>query len=308
MVDIFIPTYKRKTFPALNFLNDKLIRLNLCVRSEEDDAGFYDELKRIDRINVIRLGYGLTDIGDTRQAILQHCIDNDIDFCPMFDDSVIRLYNRSVYGINEPSRMIAKLIDEIKQLDITDNVALGGFVTRRAYSTWDGTTGDFREFDYPQYHEHFFADFPSQAVILNVKVLKQHGISYHKIDEYGLEDCVFVADCLREGLVFYFNPSFRKDALAANAVKEGGNHTVHNSKEKIRSKYNVAQMKTYERYKDMMGIIAEARYRNYLEGEVFFVGFNWSYYRDVLVNDRNKNQDIIDSHLSYEEYKRRILA
>ncbi len=306
MIDVYVPTYKRKTFPALNFLNDKLIRLNLCVRSEEDDAGFYDELKRIDRINIIRLGYGLTDIGDTRQSILQYCIDNDIDFCPMFDDSVIELCNVSEYGINKPSGMIAKLIDEIKQLDIADEVALGGFVTRRAYSTWDGTTGNFREFNYPQYEECFFADFPSQAVILNVKVLKQHGIQYHKIDEYGLEDCVFVADCLREGLVFYFNPSFRKDALAANAVKEGGNHTVHNSKEKVRQKYNVAQMKTYERYKDMMGIIAEARYRGYLEGEVFFVGFNWNYYREVLVFNRKMNQDIIDAHLSYEAYKNKI--
>lgn len=306
MVDIYIPTYKRKTFPALELLDDENIRLNLCVRSEEDDAGFYDELKRLDRINIIRLGHGLTDIGDTRQAILQYCIDNDIDFCPMFDDSVIRLCNNSKYGVSKPSEMIMKLIDEIKQLDIADDVALGGFVTRRAYSTWDGMTGKFREFDYPQYNEAFFADFPSQAVILNVKVLKQHGIQYHKISEYGLEDCVFVADCLREGLVFYFNPRFRKDALAANAVKEGGNHTVHNSKEKVREKYNVAQMKTYERYKDMMGITAEARYRGYLEGEVFFVGFNWNYYREVLVFNRKMNQDIIDAHLSYEAYKHRI--
>ena len=306
MVDIYIPTYKRKTFPALELLDDENIRLNLCVRSEEDDAGFYDELKHLDRINIIRLGYGLTDIGDTRQAILQYCIDNDIDFCPMFDDSVIRLCNNFEYGINKPSEMIAKLIDEIKQLDIANEVALGGFVTRRAYSTWDGTTGKFREFDYPQYNEAFFADFPSQAVILNIKVLKQHCIQYHKISEYGLEDCVFVADCLREGLVFYFNPRFRKDALAANAVKEGGNHTVHNSKEKVREKYNVAQMKTYERYKDMMGITAEARYRGYLEGEVFFVGFNWNYYREVLVFNRKMNQDIIDAHLSYEAYKHRI--
>lgn len=298
MTNIYVPTYKRKTFPVLNFLKDKDITLTLCVRSEEDDAGFYDNLKKLNRVKILRLGYGIKDIGETRRAILQHCIDNDIDFCPMFDDSVIRI---ATVDPHMPANIIKHCIQNMLHSNDYDITAGFGFVTRRAYS--NETT--YREYHLQSMNEFYFADFPSQAIILNVKVLKQHNIQYHNLQDKGLEDCVFVLDCLREGLIFKFNPSYRKDALAANMPKEGGNHVEHDASSKVRQKYNVCSAKTFELYKDMMGIYPVGRYRGYLQGEMLLLGFDWSYFRDVLVYDREKNEQIIKDKLSYSKYLER---
>lgn len=298
MINIYVPTYKRKTFPVLNFLKDKDIMLTLCIRSEEDDAGFYDNLKKLSRVKILRLGYGIKDIGETRRAILQHCIDNNVDFCPMFDDSVIRIATLDDIG---PAEIIQYCIKNM-QLDYWfDRIAGFGFVTRRAYR--NETT--YREYHLPSMNEIYFADFPSQAIILNVKVLKQHNIQYHAIQDKGLEDCVFVLDCLREGLIFKFNPLYRKDALAANMPKEGGNHVEYDASSKVRQKYNVCSAKTFDLYKDMMGIYPVGRYRSYLQGEMLLLGFDWSYFRDVLVYDRDKNEQIIKDKLSYSKYLER---
>lgn len=298
MINIYVPTYRRKTFPVLNFLKDENITLTLCVRSEEDDYGFYDELKKLDRVNILRLGYSIKDIGETRQAILQHCIDNNIDFCPMFDDSVIRIATLDNAG---PAEIIQCCIKTMQLDDYFNCIAGLGFVTRRAYKTETA----YREYYLPSMDEYYFADFPSQAIILNVKVLKQHRIQYHAIQYKGLEDCVFVLDCLREGLIFKFNPSYRKDALAANMPKEGGNHVEHDVSTKVRQKYNFCSAKTFNFYKDMMGIYPVGRYRGYLQGEMLLIGFDWSYFRDVLVYDRNNNEHIIKDKLSYSKYLER---
>lgn len=296
MIDIYVPTYKRQTFPAMSFLNDENIRLILCVRSEEDDNGFYDELKRHDRIEILRLGYDIVDIGDTRQRILQHCIDNNVKFCTMFDDQVIRLVSKSDA---QPSKIIEKCYDSMMNDSLYDKIALFGFTTRRAYTS----DFDYRDYTCYDYNETYFSDFPSQAVILNVDVISANSIQYHRLEEHGLEDCVFVADCLRQGLIFKFDPDVRKDSFAANSNKSGGNHTIYDNQEKIRNKYNRLQSKTYDEYCDLMGIIMHGRYRGYLGGNVMFVAFDWSYYREVLVEHRLSNQDLIDHKLSYNYFK-----
>ena len=112
---LFVPTYKKKDIAILSFLGkDKNIVINLCVRPEEDDAGFYDEFKVLDRVNVIRLKYGLHDLGETRQNILDYCYQNFIKYCFQFDDGLTNV----VDGLDS-SKKISEIFEEV--VDIMEN-------------------------------------------------------------------------------------------------------------------------------------------------------------------------------------------
>lgn len=301
MFEIYVPTYKKKHPRILALLKDNDIVLNLCVRQEEIDSGYYnDEQFQDERIHLISLGYAIKDIGETRQRILDYCKAHNVEFCTMFDDTVYEIRSK-LYQSATPSTLLRLCVGALRMNPKKLPVALFGFTKAEMLKVDSlGNEAYFEIEQTQEYKEKYFAAFPAQAYILNMKYV--YDIGYKNLNERGLEDTVFVCECLKRGYVFEFDSAIQYCAEEINTPKQGGNHIEHNSFEKVRDKYNLAQYKTFEHYKDMFGLSLEARYRNYLQGNVAFLNFDWAYYRELLVTKRKENQKIIDMNLSIKGY------
>lgn len=306
MIDIYVPTYKKKNPTILKLIQeDKNIRLVFCVRDEELTSGFYDDFPKSKQVKFLNLGKDIHNIGETRQRILEHCIENKITYCVMFDDTVLRLVDMLSNSLT--SQIIKRSIKRIEYDKLYQYIAMYSYTKRFILKQQNGQMIQVEKPPVKDDSEVYFAGFPAQAYILNIPVLVKHKIMYKNMNEFGLEDTSFVAECLKQGLIFKFNPKLKYDAEEVNVPKTGGNHTEANDFDKVKAKYDKMHYLTYEAYKDMMGTSVQARYRHYLHNPILFLVFDWEYYRKVLVYHRSENQDLIDHNLSYNYYLKTYL-
>ena len=299
-MNIYVPTYKKKNLTILRLIQqDKDIHLTLCVRRNEYESGFYDYLKDTLQVSFLLLD-NVHDIGETRQQILEYSMKHD-KYCIMFDDTVLRLID-----IKDSSKLTSTILEEsIKKLEkdeLYDNIVIFSYIKNNIVKVDEDMLVLTKKELIANDEEEYFAGFPCQVIILNNDIVKRHNLRYIDMECGGLEDTSFVANCLREGLIFKFCKTFRYDAEEVNIPKVGGNHTEASDYEKVKIRYDLMHYRTYKIFKDMMGISMQARYKKYMKNQILFLSFDWDYYRKLLVYDRNKNQDIIDNKLSLTQY------
>lgn len=289
--DIFVPTYGRKEMNILKLLVDDSVHINLCVRSEADDDGFYDELKENSQISIIRLGYGISDVGETRHAILEYCHQNNIEFCPMFDDTVLNILDS-----NDETSSISKILTSC--IELMKNDELSQYVVGYAFPKRYGFYADGRKILMSHDNKKYFSIFPAQAYIINVKKAYEHNIQYKSFNKFGFEDTNFFVDCLKAGLIYIDRENFLIDATVPNETKVGG---THEKDENLERKFDKESLMSMRYIGNMMGISIEKRYRSFAKGLTMHICPKLSFFREVLVYNRKDNSKIIDNSFDIEK-------
>lgn len=286
---LFVPTYKRKNPLILEMLQkDKTLTINLCVRREELESGFYDDLKSNAQINIVDLGYNLTELGLTRKRIIDYCIANDIRYCFMFDDGI-----SSVDDSEHPSYSISQvfnnIIDIMQNDEYSENVVGFTFVKRRFI---DNVTGKYvTKRNRHLADRNYFLTYAGQAVCLDTYKLNEHHISYHSLDEVGFEDAAMLGDTIKAGLIWCSRKSISIDGVIPNVQKPGGSHSDNF---KIETKYDKHNKLCID-YLNMMGIYLVKKYEGYMSSYCSFIKWDFDYFNDVLVTYRKQNSKIIKS-------------
>jgi hypothetical protein len=284
---LFIPTYNRTQLNCLKLLErDSEIELNLCVREEQLADGFYDFLKGAERVNLISLGTGIRDLGETRQRILTHCKENDIDFCVMLDDGLDNIYCKSCEKLS-PSDCISAAVEQMKNDKMSKYCAIYQFHRpERKYSNVDASS-------------RYFVGMPLQALIINVKIAKDYDLNYYPICEAGFEDEAFFIDAVKKGLITCSNSEINVSGALPNVPKVGGSHGTSDTKMLVEryDRYNTLFLKhigpTY-------GVYITKCMRHSIGAQVSYCLFDYAYFKKVLVDDRDENQEIIDKHFKID--------
>ena len=294
MYALCVPTYGRKRPKILDMLKaDRNITINFFVRGEDYDSSFYDELKTIERVNVYSLGYGLHEIGETRQRIVEWCRSNNIEFCFMFDDGVTNLVN-TVNSCKTITEIMEDVVNYMQRDPLKRKLVGWSFHKRFGeYSNGNKVLWD----DSHVKNERYFLTLPVQAIVINIKMMFKHNLVYKSLDEVGLEDCAFFADCVKKGLIFGARKYLVIDGVVPNETKSGGNHTKSESLEK---KYDTQNRRCLKYIGPMMGVYLEKRYRSYTNGLLSYVIFDTDYYREVLCDKPEKNKKIIQDHFMFD--------
>lgn len=289
-----VPTYGRKMPKILDMLKaDKNITINFFVRGEDYDSSFYDDLKNIERVNVHSLGYGLHELGETRQRIAEWCYKNNIEFCFMFDDGITNLVN--TVALHKTITEIMEDVIDYMQCDPLKHKLIGWSFHKRfgEYANGDKVLWD----DSHIKDERYFLSLPAQALVINIKTMFKYKLAYKSLDEVGFEDCAFFADCVKQGLIFAARKNIVIDGVVPNEIKLGGSHT---KLENLEKKYDAQNRRCLKYIGPMMGVYLEKRYRSYAKGLLSYIIFDTNYYREVLCDKPEKNKKIIQEHFMFD--------
>lgn len=285
---ICIPTYKRKQPLCLKMLKeDSNVELNLFVRQELLDEKFYDELEKRDRVNVISLGYGLHELGETRERIMQWCRDNEVKYCVMLDDGVYNIQSSifsdidSAYHITRTIELMCNRMDWEKE-----NVIGASFMKYEAMNCYEHKT----TLDKNIVEEYYLANVPTQAVLLDIKKCEKYDLHYKSLDKVGFEDCAFFVDALKKGCLYASAPQWLFAAIVPNAVKPGGSHEKTTN---LEYKYDFQMKRCKEYLGNIYGVTLEKRWRNYAQSMLMMIEIDCKYFREVLLNPV-VNKQIID--------------
>lgn len=293
-----VPTYNRKEPKVLEMAKkDPYLEVNLFVRQEFIDSGFYNHLKGIKNVILRSLGYGVTCIGDTRQRIINFCVRNDIKYCAMFDDGICNFVeDEPFYEYCRPtiSQTFEKVIDIMENDPLSDRMVGFGFIKRLSYYA-DGHVARYD--DSHLIENDYFMFAPFQTAIWNIELIKKHNLRFHTLQDVGFEDCAFFADCLKAGLVFGSRKWLKVDGVVPNETKAGGNHTLA---ENIEHKYDAQVKKCMQYIGNMYGVYIDKRYRSYAKGLLGFIVFDLNYFREVLVYKPERNKEIIERGFQYD--------
>ena len=280
---ICIPTYKRKKPLSLELLNTEAT-LHYFVRPEEDDAHFYDEMKKIKNVEIHRLKYGLYELGETRENILEWCRENNIRYCVMLDDGV--------YQFN----MIHCIDEIVEKMNSMPYNVIGASFYKTQCETLDGERHCISTKNTICRRSDIFGSVPTQAVLIDVKKAKELNLHYKSLDEVGFEDCAFFIDAIKKKAVFVCNPTWTFAAIVPNAKKAGGSHEQTISLER---KYDIQMKRCKEYIGEMYGVQLQKRWRNYAQSLLTMIEIDCDYFRDVFLN-YEKNEKIIDSQFRIE--------
>ena len=293
-IRVCVPTYNRKQPKCLEMLElDKELELDLFVRQELIDDGFYDELMKKDRVHLHSLGKDVTCIGDTRERIFDWCKQNNVKYCAMFDDGVCNLVNTNNLNMSI-SDVFNMCADIMEKSEFEDRYAGFCYIKRVAYYA-DGHTAIYDDSKIAD--EDYFLFAPFQTCFWNIEVLAKHDLHVHTLEEVGFEDCAFFADCLKKGLVCGSRKYIKVDGVVPNETKAGGNHTLT---ENIEKKYDKQVAKCMKYIGNMYGVYIEKRYRSYAKGLLGFITFDLNYFREVLVLKPEENKAVIEGEFKYE--------
>lgn len=283
-----VPTYRRDNPLILRMLEkDETLELYLCCRHEEIENGFYDKLASLDRVNIVDLGEGLQELGETRQRILEYCRKEDVSFCCMFDDGICNVLE--AYSDATPSQVFNECCEFMLNDELSD-VMIGFTFTKNMYL--DPKKNVWKQLQNSNVPEReYFTVYPGQAIMINVKKAFEYGISYKNMNECGFEDGAFFGDSIKAGLVWGGRRWIMIDGVVPNAPKAGGSH---HDNFKVEDKYDKHNRMCFE-YLNMMGISIQKRYRDYVGGYCSFIIWDYDYFYRVLCKDRDKNEKIISS-------------
>lgn len=287
---ICIPTHNRRELLSLALLEDSDVVLNYFVREELYETGFYDFLKPLPRVNVISIGRGFHELGETREFIMQWCRDNDVRYCVMLDDGVDDI-SYEQFDQTFPNRVTSVIKDMIDDVDnsLMKDLCIGATFQKYRVVYPNGTKSLL---NYVRPNRKYFGHTPTQAVLLNVERCKKFGLHYKSLDEVGFEDCAFFIDAVKKGCVYYSDPQYRFSAIAPNAKKPGGSHDESESTE---HKYDVQMQRCMNYIGPMYGVHMQKRYRNYAGTFLTMIEIAHDYFYEVLVCNRHANKKIIDS-------------
>lgn len=206
-IPIVIPSYNRLNAPALKWANDisnQSLTVYCFVRSYQLD----EYKKRYPKVKFIPL-HDVNNIGETRKAIMEWCLDNGIYKAFQLDDDVTgvdymyphtntsgKTYmrqshlneGRSLHGV-EPIAF-AVWENQIKRIEKKHDVTVAlGSIPMRGFS-WVMREENYR----------LNSDIPIQCVYINYKALNDSNVHYHSSDEVGWEDLAIAAQAIKSGL------------------------------------------------------------------------------------------------------------
>ena len=282
MIDIFIPTYNRKELKCLS-LSNKDIRLNLCVRHSSIKNDFYDFCKDMPNVNLLDIGEP-ADIGETRQAILEYCYKNNIQYCIMLDDTVSNIYSTDKY------RSITECLNNIINYMHTNEYSELSAIF--ALSTENRKHHAF-------INNGYFYHCPVQGFVINVPLVFKHNISFKSLKICGSEDMAFFIDTIKAGLITCTNTNINMIVDTPMKKKKGGTHNNHSLSVEQRNDIMTSQLRQYAG--NMYGVYFTKRYRHQIEEDVCFTAFDYDYFIDVLIKYRHENKKIIDSQFKVKE-------
>lgn len=276
MVNIYAPTYKRTEPRILEMLKHQDIIINLCVRGEELDKGFYDHLKNIDRINLVNIGYNVIDLGDTRQRILDYCRYNNEQYCVMLDDTVSDIYN----------------LDRTKTAEECLEEAIAQMKENQELNVMYAISTEQRKHHAQNINTRYFLHCPAQGFIIDTFLANKHNVTFKPLSICGIEDMAFFCDTIKAGLLTCTNRQINMIVETTLKPKNGGTHTDHYSVERKSDIYNSNLLKYTG---EMYGVYFTKRYRHQIESQCCFAAYDYEYLIDVLIKYRDENQQIIDS-------------
>ena len=286
-----VPTYKRKSPLILNMLEkDENLEIYFCCRNEEIETGFYDDLSRLDRVHIVNLGDGLTELGETRQRVLEYCKNEGVQYCCMFDDGISNVVNELTN--DSISNVFTSCIDLMENDKLSEYI-IGFTFTKRYYLNDISNTWKKRH-NTEVKDRNYFLVHAGQAVMINVDKAFEHNISYKNMNICGFEDAAFEGDSIKEGLIWAGRKHIMIDGLVPNCAKPGGSHHDNFN---IESKYD-KQNKLCYNYLNMMGIHIRKKYEYYCGGYCSFIMWDFDYFYTVLCSQRKQNMKIIHSKFS----------
>lgn len=282
MIDIYVPSHGKTRLPILKMLEDKDIRLIFCIRNEEI-ADYNRILLGKKNVKILNLGTGIHDIGETRRRIQYvSMFKNNEKYCIMFDDGISWLHSKSNPSLF-PSRIIKRLIATSSSLKYADKLF--------ALSFWKSGNN----FLGVKKTDKYLAGMPLQAVILNNGVCLNNHLWYQSMDIVGLEDCAFMIDGLKKGLLTYCNQDYLLIGKHPNKLVKGGNHESID-KDAFEKERDESCKKLLEYEGPTYGLTSEKKYRKAVGAFVQYVRIDFEYFRNVLIDNRDINKKLIQSH------------
>lgn len=278
---VCIPTYKRNYPLSLELAKQKDVDIHYFVRQDDYDAGYYNHFYSLsNRIQLHTLPLHVQELGETRQAILQYCIDNDIDYCIMLDDGV--------YKLGKSNKRMKKFIESI--IDKFENgygATVAGSFVKRGYELPNGQRHKIKRHIKCDY----FGNVPTQAIIIHVKRCVKVGLEYKSIKTVGFEDCAFFIDTIKKNCLVMSDDSWTFEAIVPNAKKSGGSHEFTTN---LEEKYD-AQAKLCKKYiGNMYGVQIQKRYRKYCNSMLTMIEIDCDYIRDIFFDYRNDK--VLENH------------
>ena len=289
--EICIPTLNRLNPLCFNMLREnEQIHLNMFVRQELLDQGFYDSWKDMDRVNVISLGYGLEELGETRERIMDWCRMHKVKYCLMLDDGVKRVYLND--GVDRSiNAVMTRAITRLK------NDRFGAKCIGMTLHKIFGIKDDQSKLCPSLPKRDYFNVVPTQAVLLDVERVSSAGLHYRSLKRVGFEDCAFFVDAIKKQCVYAADDNICFDAIVPNAKKSGGSHA--NLNYDLETKYDKQMKRCFEYIGPMFGVHMEKRYRKYAGCLLTMIEFNLDYFYEVLVQDRENNRKIFEKKFTF---------
>lgn len=238
---ICCPTYRRKTPAILNLLakypSDKIY---FFVRQEEFDSGFYDDWNIYPNAEIIPLK-NLTNIGNTRMAIIDYCKSSNIKYCTMLDDSVSDMV--SLTGKTTLYEMIDDIIEnEILSDSFADKIAAVKIPVRKPKTTKTG--------------EKTYSSSLYRSVLIDVQKISEKSINYVDSKLCGHEDFVFAYELHINGLFSIVSDRCKSKGRPClpGRTENGGTHQNSDVKT-IESETNLKSEKSEEYLKNKYGLL-----------------------------------------------------
>lgn len=279
--EVFVPTYKRAKPAILKMLQkDKNLTLNFCVRHEEMNFPAYKFIKNKykDRVNFIDLGKGIKDIGETRRRIMNYAYSHYLPYCVMIDDGITNFF----YQLNGTMTISECLELAIRELDKRQVAIACTF--RRQEDKFVGVSSE----------DTTCCGIMQQAYVISVYRAFSHDISFKSLKKVGFEDAAFMLDAFKAGLYTISVPFLFMEGKAPNVIQKGGNH-VDTDVAKFAKSYDKKSKQLSKYIGQMYGVSFEKKFRNRYQAQVTYCIVNYAYFREVLVENRRNNANLINS-------------
>lgn len=285
--EVFIPTYNRKE-PNCLALAELGLDITLCVRREAIQEHFYDHLDLKPHIKMLDCGPNLYDSGGTRIAIMEYCHKMGIKYAVMLDDPIDDVYSRLYPEELGPQDVIEKAVDRLENDPLKEYCILFQFNRpERKYTNMPEDT-------------KYFLGMPLQAFVVNVELAYKYGLQFGTRNDVGFEDEAFFIDSVKAGLITCSDADLMVSGGLPNVPKAGGSH-ANMGQETLEQKYDRLQQIFLKHIGPTYGVYLTKAYRSSIGGLCCYGLFDYAYFYEVLVRNREKNKEIIDSHFEIKQ-------
>lgn len=194
MIPVFVPSYKR--YRATFLVRSMNYRFPLYLFVRDEDVEGYRWIKGRPNTHLIRLKQ-VTNIGETRAAMVRYAQRHNIDRIFMLDDDITRLD----LTLWDATKEIARASGTMKK--VAENLDL-------VLSTWENLWEDeallgasYRPYSWSLAEREIQGKTRAQlqqCIGVNIELLVQTGINYRSSAEVGNEDLFLQLECYQHGL------------------------------------------------------------------------------------------------------------